>query len=142
MVLTKHLIKVVNKSRFILNSFDYSLYYSVDGGDGIREVKEIPPIKPKLSFMNKYVSKGFQDYALRISYNIDPDLYNADNVSLEFNIVAYHSLSGTMICKKQIYTKSQIKQGIFETGKSMRIIVSRKVQNSNSSQPVKTGATI
>ncbi len=123
-------IKVVNKSRAILNNLHYSLHYCVDKGDGIKEVEEIPPRKTTLSFIDKYRSFGkCDDYAVRISYDIEKYVLDSNSV-LEFSIMANHSLSSTMSCKKKVFRADDIQIGHYETGKSMRIIiVKEKSQN-------------
>lgn len=123
-------IKVINKSRAVLNNVYYTLHYCEDFGDGIKEIQEILPRKNRMTFFDKYSGKC-EDYAVRLSYEIDLNKYPLDRAELEFNIMACHSLSNTMSCKKQVYTKNSIKEGVFETGKSMRIIVHGKGKTSS-----------
>ena len=130
-------IKVVNKSRAILNNVDYSLHYCEDAGDGIKEIREIPPRKSKMTFWDKYSWKC-EDYAVRLSYEIDPKEFPLENAELEFTIMAYHSFSNTMCCKKQIYKQDHIREGIYQAGKSMRILCQTQTKNGNSKESVST----
>ncbi len=118
-------VKIVNKSRFILIGLNYSLYYCKDAGDGIKKIQEIPPINTSLTFLDKYTKSGPDDYAVRLSYLIDADKLKGGS-TLEFKIMAKHSLSNTMCCKKAVYAFNNIKQGFFETGKSMKILIDRR----------------
>ena len=59
-------IKFVNKSKFVLNNLHYSLHYCEDAGDGIKEIQEIAPRRPRLSFISPYRRKGPDDYAIRV----------------------------------------------------------------------------
>lgn len=125
-------IKVINKSRVIVNNLKYSLHYCCDAGDGIKEVVEIPTRKDPLTYLDKY-SRSSDDYAVRFSYILDKRKYPLEeNATLEFSVMANHSISNTMSCVKKTYTKKNIKRGVFETGKSMKIIlrgVTKAVEN-------------
>lgn len=118
-------IKVVNRSRFILNNLQYSLHYCIVTGDGIKQVQELKPRKSPLSYVHGYKKTGSTDYAVRLSFFIDQSIYPFDNAVLEFGIMANHSLSNTMCCKKVTYTSASIQEGFFETGESMTIIRSQ-----------------
>lgn len=132
-------IKVTNKSFAVLNNVFYSLHYCVDAGDGIREIVEIPPRKDRMTFFDKYTRKC-DDYAVRLSYEIDLQKFPLDKGFLEFNIMASHSLSNTVTCKKMVYKADNIQTGVYETGKSMRIIVSSKHSNGAAQQTAGTAA--
>ncbi|MBR6728755.1 MAG: hypothetical protein IKL80_01220 [Clostridia bacterium] len=130
-------IKIINKSKAELNNVYYNLLYCRDEGDDIKVVDEIPPRKSRLYFIDKYhYFKKDEDYALRISYDIDEQKYPLNEKSyFEFNIIANHSLSNTMKCVKKVYTQKDVLEGLFETGKSMKILRKNTI-------PVQTGTGI
>lgn len=117
-------IKAVNHSRSMLTNVKYLLLYQNDNGQGVTSVQEILPIKDSLQYIDAYSGKrNYCDYAVRISYYFNEQTHPLDaNHKLVFIIFAEHSRSNKSKCYKQVYTKSQIKEGTFETGKSTRVI--------------------
>ena len=93
-------------------------------GDGISTVVEIQPEKtPLMSIQGVTLDKENTDYAVRLTYNIDSTKYPLDaNSKLIFTFIADHSLSNTTRCVKREYTAQNIIEGVFQIGKSMKII--------------------
>lgn len=121
-----YMIKVVNTTRSFVTNISYSLLYCEEGEDGIKDVCIVEPYKPPLTYMNKYTRKN-TDYAVRITYKIDEKQYPLnENTFFMFTFQAYHSFSNSMKIKKQIYRQENVKEGIFETGKSINILRSQK----------------
>ncbi|MDO4982762.1 MAG: hypothetical protein Q4E35_04305 [Eubacteriales bacterium] len=117
-------IKIVNKSKVNLNNLRYSLHYCYDAGDGILDVEKIQPRKEPLDFIDRNCSEN-EDYAIRLSFFIDREKYPLDKGFLKFTVLATHSFSNTSKCFKRIYTKDNIKKGVFQGGESMRIIIDK-----------------
>jgi len=115
-------IKVVNKTRFMLTNVKYALNFCQNQGDGVHQIKEIPPYRTPLEFIDKY-SKNDEnaEYAIRFSYKIPSDISLSDGW-LEFSIYANHGFSNTSTCVKKKYVSDDIISGIFETGTSMKIL--------------------
>lgn len=123
---TDYIIKVVNTTRSFVTNIKYSLIYCVEDDDGIKEVQTIDPLKTPLANMNKYTRKN-TDYAIRLTYRVkDEDYPMNDNSFLMFTFEAYHSFSNAMRIKKKIYFKDSIKDGIYETGRSTKILTIKK----------------
>lgn len=94
----------------------------MEGEDGLKDIKIIEPYKPPLTYMNKY-SKANTDYAVRITYLIDENQYPLTDASFfMFTFQAYHSFSNAMRIEKRTYRKENVQEGIFETGKSTKIL--------------------
>lgn len=118
-------VKIVNKTRSMLVDVDYSLFYKTIKSDGVDSLVEIHPLKPKLKYISKYnrSKNKNDDYAVRITYKIDKDKYPFnDNTRLLFSIVASHKTTGTTKALSAEYTKEMIREGVFETGTSTRIL--------------------
>ena len=115
-------IKVVNKTRYMLTNVKYTLNYCEKSGDGVHNVKEIPPLKTPLIFIDKYSRKDVNaEYAIRFTYPAVSDIIT-EQCWLEFSIYANHGFSNTTACVKKKYDAVNISPGIFETGTSMRIL--------------------
>ncbi len=117
-------IKVVNHSKTILTNLKYLLLYYSDDEHGVTVVKEIQPVKKTLHYIDAYKrKKNYSDYAIRIQYCFDINEFPLDDHNkLVFTFFAEHSFSNKSVCCKKVYNLADIKQGIFETGKSMNII--------------------
>lgn len=122
---TVHMIKVANITRSILTNIEYSLEYCTDGADDIKKCTVVTPIeKIPIININKYSLRN-TDYAVRLSYDIDDATYPLnDTCYFIFTFRAYHSFSNTMKIKKVTYRNGSIQDGIFETGKSTKILSS------------------
>lgn len=121
-------VKVVNKSHAMLTNLDYSLYYKIEGKDGIHELIEIPPCKSPIVFIKKYDRKDKDaDYAIRISYKVNLDQYPIlANTKFVFNFIASHSTTGSAKSVIKEYKADDIiENGLYETGKSVKIISKR-----------------
>ncbi|MBD9291843.1 MAG: hypothetical protein EGS42_08110 [Coprococcus eutactus] len=117
-----YMIKVANTTHSFITNVSYSLLYCVEGEDGLKDIKIIEPYKPPLTYMNKY-SKANTDYAVRITYLIDENQYPLTDASFfMFTFQAYHSFSNAMRIEKRTYRKENVQEGIFETGKSTKIL--------------------
>lgn len=122
---TDYMIKVVNTTRSVITNINYSLEYCIEGPDGIIEVQNVKPLKSPLLNIDKYTKKN-TDYAIRLTYRVkDGDFELKDNTYFEFTFQAYHSFSNSLKIKKKIYKTKSVMDGIFETGKSTKIL-SRK----------------
>ena len=117
-------IKILNKSMAMLSNVQYTLYFCKEGKDGMHTMEVIPPRKKPLTSLAKYgLYKKNIDYAMSITYDIDPIQYTLTNNSkLIFVLVCNHSLSNTTTCIQKEYRKSNIIEGIFETDKSMKVL--------------------
>ena len=118
-------IKIVNKTRSMLVDVDYSLFYKTIHKDGVDNLVEIPPYKSKLKYISKYNSSKSKndDYAVRITYKIDKEKYPLNNNNrLMFSIMASHHTTGTTKAISSEYDSSRIREGVFETGKSTKIL--------------------
>lgn len=118
-------IKIVNKSMAMLSNVQYTLYYCKEGKDGIHAIEEISPRKKPLTSISKYtLNKNNTDYAIRITYDVDMGKYALDDSSkLIFVFVCNHSISNTTTSIQKEYRKENIIDGIFETDKSMKVIL-------------------
>ena len=122
---TDYMIKVVNMTRTVITNVSYSLEYCIEGADDTIEVHTIEPLKKPLLNMDKY-SRHNTDYAIRITYRIkNKDFPLDDNTYFDFTFQAYHSFSNSLRIKKRRFTCDSVMEGIFETGKSTKIL-SRK----------------
>lgn len=117
-------IKLVNKTFSMLYNVSYILYYCIERDDGIHDVTEIKPLKTLLTSITGYsLKRDNTDYAVRITYRIDKRKYVLnEKTKLIFVIMCNHSLSNTSKCIRMEYRESDIKEGMFETDKSMKII--------------------
>jgi hypothetical protein len=119
------MVKVANTTRSFLTNLSYSLIYCVEGEDGLKDIKTIEPLKAPIKHMNKYTSKN-TDYAVRITYKVKKDEYPLnDSTFFMFTFQAYHSFSNAMRIKKKTYYKNDMQNGIFETGRSTKILSHR-----------------
>ncbi|MCH5297798.1 MAG: hypothetical protein J1E85_09020 [Ruminococcus sp.] len=121
-------IKIVNKSHAMLTNLNYSLYYKIEGKDGVHEIFEIPPSKSPIVFVDKYDRNDTDaDYAVRISYNVDASQFPIkDNTKFVFNLIASHSTTGSAkSVVKEYKAENIIENGLYETGKSVKIINKR-----------------
>lgn len=117
-------VKIVNLSRFMIMDADYTLEYCVTYPDGINDVKTINPRKQKLRYIKQYTyNKEDTDYAARISYLFEETDYNLeDGNKLIFTISGKHAFSNTSVCIRKEYCKNDLIEGVFESGKSTKII--------------------
>lgn len=119
---TYYMIKVVNTTRSVITNVNYSLQYCIEGPDGIVEVQHVEPLKKPLLNMVEY-SRKHTDYAVRITYKIKNDEFPIkENTFFDFTFQAYHSFSNSLKIKKKRYGKDSVMKGIFETGKSTKIL--------------------
>lgn len=119
---TDYIIKVVNTTRSVITNVNYSLQYCVEGQDEIVEVHSVEPFKKPILNMEKYNKKN-TDYAVRITYRIKDGEYELkDNTHFEFTFQANHSFSNSLKIEKKTYRKDSVQEGIFETGKSTKIL--------------------
>ena len=120
-----YMVKVANTTRSFITNVSYSLLYCVEGEDGLKDICTIDPYKPPITYMNKY-SRSNTDYAVRITYKIDEEKFPLnENSFFMFTFQAYHSFSNAMKIEKRVFRKSDVQQGIFETGKSTKILSHR-----------------
>ncbi len=117
-------IKIVNLTFAMLTNLRYTLYYCKMHGDGISTLTEIQPRKTPIISIDPFsLKKSNTDYAVRISYDIDPVKYPLnDKCKLQFTFIADHALSSTTRCIKKEYYKDDIILGVFESAKSVKII--------------------
>ena len=120
-------VKVVNKTFSTITDLDYSLYYCVHHADGVSTTTEIKPIKEKLILISKNnpLRKKYSDNALQLTYKIDMNKFplNDEDRCLEFHVLGNHCFSNTKKCVKQIFFRKNVKEGIFETGNSVNVLV-------------------
>ena len=116
-------VKVVNITKADLIDVKYSLHFCVPDGECLVGVVEKEPARPKLKTIHSYSRRSNNDeYAVRISYILDRLKLEINTKSyLEFRIEGKHMLSGTIGYAKKRYYIDDIEEGIFETGKSLRI---------------------
>lgn len=121
-------IKIVNHTFAMLTNLRYVLVYCEMHGDGINTITEIKPRKSQIISIDRFnLRKDDTDYAVRISYDIDPQKYPLnDRCKLEFTFIADHSLSNTTTCIKKEYLAKDIVAGVFESDKSIKIIRKHK----------------
>lgn len=119
---TDYIIKIANTTRSFITNVTYSLIYCVEGQDGLKDIRAIEPLKPPITHMNKYTKKN-TDYAVRITYRLKNEDYPLnDKAFFMFTFQAYHSFSNAMRISKKIYKNDDLQEGIFETGKSTKIL--------------------
>lgn len=119
---TDYIIKIANTTRSFITNVTYSLIYCVESEDGLKDIKTVEPLKPPITHMNKYTNKN-TDYAVRITYRLNREEYPLnDKAFFMFTFQAYHSFSNAMRISKKIYKKDDLQEGIFETGKSTKIL--------------------
>lgn len=120
-----YMIKVVNTTRSFITNVNYSLVYCKEGKDGIKEIQTVEPYKIPITNMNKYTDKN-TDYATRITYRLKRDEYPLkEDTYFMFTSQAYHSFSNAMRIKSVIYKEDDVQEGIFETGRSTKILIRR-----------------
>ncbi len=124
-------VKVVNKTFATITDLDYSMYYCVNHADGVSTTVEIKPIKDKLVLVsrNNPFKKKYSDNALQLTFKIDMKKFpiNDKDRCLEFHVLGNHSFSNTKKCVKQIFYEKNIKEGIFETGNSVKVLVNHSI---------------
>lgn len=125
-------VKVINKTFSTVTDLDYSMYYCVNHGDGVSTTIEIQALKDKLILIdrNKPLSKKFSDNALQLTYAIDTTRYpiNDSDRYIEFHVLGNHIFSGTKKCTKRTFYLKDIKEGVFETGNSVNILVNHHIE--------------
>ena len=120
-----YMVKIANTTHAFLTNISYSLIYCVEGEDGLKDIRTVEPLKTPIKHMNAYTTKN-TDYAVRITYKLKKDEYPLDaSTFFMFTFQAYHSFSNAMKIKKKIYRKNDIQKGIFETGRSTKILCHR-----------------
>lgn len=120
-----YIIKVANTTHSFITNVTYSLIYCEEGADGLKDIQTLEPLKVPITNISKYTRKN-TDYAVRLTYRLDKSKYPLDDLSyFLFTFQAYHSFSNAMKIKKQLYTKNDLQEGIFETGKSTKILSRR-----------------
>lgn len=122
---TVHMVKVANLSRAFLTDIEYSLEYCTVGDDDRNRRQVIEPIETTpVICIDKY-SEDNTDYAIRFVYEIDEKKYDIKNQNyFLFTFCAHHSFSNAMKIKRVIYRNDAIQDGVFETGKSIKILSS------------------
>lgn len=120
-----YIIKVANTTHSFITNVTYSLIYCEEGADGLKDIQTLKPLKAPITNISKYTRKN-TDYAVRLTYRLNQSKYPLDDSSyFLFTFQAYHSFSNAMKIKKQLYTKNDLQEGIFETGKSTKILSHR-----------------
>lgn len=120
-----YIIKVANLTRSFITNVNYSLIYCEVREDGLKDIHTIAPLKPPIMNISKYSAKN-TDYAVRLTYRIKNSEYKIDESSyFLFTFQAHHSFSNAMGIQEKIYLKSDLQEGIFETGKSTKILSQR-----------------
>lgn len=120
-----YIIKVVNTTHAFITNASYSLIYCEEGTDGLKDIQTLEPLKTPITNISKYTRKN-TDYAVRLTYRLKKsDCLLDDSSYFLFTFQAYHSFSNAMRIKKQRYTKNDLQEGIFETGKSTKILSHR-----------------
>lgn len=125
---TIYKVKIVNKTRSMLVDVNYSLFYKTIHSDGIDSIVEIQPYKSPLKYVSQYNKSENKnnDYAVRITYLIkEEDFPINDNTRLVFSFMASHQTTGTTKAISKEYSKNEIKEGLFETGVSTKILEKR-----------------
>lgn len=116
-------VKVVNKTKSMLTNIKYSLYIETEYPDHIIEAREIEPCKSRLSVIDKYNKKDENaGYAVRLSYKIDPETLQEENVYLSFVIYGNHNISNTSSYVKKRYQIEDVVRGEFETKTSLNVL--------------------
>lgn len=120
-----YIIKVANTTHSFITNVTYSLIYCEEGADGLKDIQTLVPLKAPITYISKYTRKN-TDYAVRLTYRLNKSGYPLDDSSyFLFTFQAYHSFSNAMKIKKQLYTPNDLQEGIFETGKSTKILSHR-----------------
>lgn len=121
-------IKVVNCTFAMLSDIKYVLEYCKVHEDGIKTVTQIPPLKQPLISINRFsFRKNHTDYAVRLSFAIDPLEYPLDGKNkYVFTFIARHSFSNTTTCVEKEYYAKDIIEGVFETKASTAVVVSHR----------------
>lgn len=120
-----YIIKVANTTHSFITNVNYSLIYCEVGTDGLKDIQTLEPLKAPITNVSKYTRKN-TDYAVRLAYRLNKSDYPLDDSSyFLFTFQAYHSFSNAMKIKKQRYAKNDLQEGIFETGKSTKILSQR-----------------
>lgn len=120
-------IKVVNCTFAMLSDLKYALEYCEMHDDGIKTVTQVAPLKQPLISINRYsFRKNHTDYAVRLSFDIDPLKYPLnDKCKLVFTFIAKHSFSNTSTCVEKEYYAKDIIEGVFETKRSTQIVLTK-----------------
>ena len=120
-----YIIKVVNLTHSFITNIDYSLIYCIEGKDGLKDIQTIKPHKEIIRNISKYSHKN-TDYAVRLTFRINKEKYVLnENSHFIFTFQAYHSFSNAMKISKKVYGKDDLHEGIYETGKSTKILSNR-----------------
>lgn len=122
--------KIINKTKFAIFNLKYSLNYCYKQSDGIINFYEIEPSKTAVFYISPCSKKDKDDkHALRISYEINEEKYALNDDSyLCFTIVATHSFSNTSMYQEVNYYQSDIVDGVFETGDSLKVLNVKNTQ--------------
>lgn len=116
-------IKVVNKTRSMLFNVGYTLLFCKKSNNGVYNTQDIQPLKEPIKVIAEYDKNNDNaEYAVRLSFPVK-NISDKDEW-FEFSICASHSFSNTSACMRKIYKKDDvdIKEGMFETKESMRIL--------------------
>lgn len=121
---TIYKIKIVNCTKFAIFNLNYSLCYCTEYPDKLIDMIEIPPSKKSLLYIPPFMKNDLNDkHAVRISYKIDTEKYPlTDNTYFCFTISATHGFSNTSLCLEKNYYNSDIIDGNFETGNSLKVL--------------------
>lgn len=120
-----YMIKVANMTRSFITNISYSLIYCIEREDGLQDIKTLEPLKAPLTNLNGYTKKN-TDYAVRITYKVNKNEYPLNDSSFFlFTFQAYHSFSNSMRIKEKVYHAKDVQNGLFETGKSVKILSPR-----------------
>ncbi len=118
-------IKVVNKTKSMIMNVGYYLFLDTrHDHDIVNRVEIVPTRENKLNCIEK-LDKKDQDaeYAVILSYEIDPTILDEKDNSLSFVIYGSHVVSNTTCCVKKRYSKSDIvKNGMYQRETSLIIL--------------------
>lgn len=133
-------IKVVNKTKSRLINVSYHLELRTKDQGDITKIQEIKPVNPPLTTLPQFCTEN-TDYALRIKFKPDPQNHSLSNRQyLYFSIQATHPFSNGVAFKdKKFFAKDLVKDCIFETGESIKIIdIAQTHSQTRTAQTVKT----
>lgn len=120
-----YIIKIANTTHFFITNVTYSLIYCKEGPDGLKDIQTLEPYKAPITNISKYTRKN-TDFAVRLTYRLEKAKFPLNDSSyFLFTFQANHSFSNAMRIKKQVYKMSDLQEGIFETGKSTKILSNR-----------------
>lgn len=129
----EYIIKVVNKSRSDLIDVFYSFQIYTISPDNIVDTNYIEPTKKILRHIEKYKKSDNNTYAVRFSFTDNKKRALDDSSFLVFTIYATHAFSGRSIVIRTKYKNDQIiKNGLFETGTSVKILQHHNKSSVNS----------